>query len=895
MKLLLLLSLVGLSSAQATPAPTMWECLQGEFAADGYTTGQNIELNYAGTQMQLDTNGDTEIRVGFLVPKVYTSQYDASAFSITFNRETPQSNPGVDPVIGQEVGTNDAACFANQIANMTQCTQGANAGVWTNDGAVGDSPCVDYMYMTLSWTTAITGQAFGNVEFVDDGTDTRVYLTATVETWRKFHQTTGTNYLGQMTGSQQKNFNAVDDSNTRTGTYFGDGGDLDVAFPALELNDWRYTLYQIPFYLKFPKTVVVQNEFTVGSPIAVLNGVVSQDVIAVNMNPASGLGAHGPQFAVLDVSVTTQVQYPYGIRGPSDAMAEMKAYVGNTAGASDAHADNIQFVKWDDPSTCGGNVPGQICEQTFTVRITPSPTAPCSVAGDYFMEFWASCVNGDIYGTNSCGIGQNIQSNDMNVKRQSTAYFTLGFKVHHQDFCPEVVDTVHVAVDLTAYHDEGFTVPISNNYNGISTDYSTNADVVYTNDIIYYEAVYRTGAQKAGAAASVVGTNNQGSPGGPGSTGSPNIIDYVRAVKIFTDVYLGLSAPNTPTGTWKTTGWKDNLSWQLGGSRVPGPGEDFDDAATTVTGERIVQVPSSQPANSATWKMILCEVAYIDPAVPIMTGVKPADCFSAPSDLAVDFMDFEQIKVSMSTTNTIEENEVAFRMRMDERVFPIGPDTDNSYVTVTVESEVYYIGNQHPSRRLLQAPSGRAAQRQRHSKSMQHKVHYKPKTLNVCTLDKKLSTTSINIEMDFGSNTSPDLNTVNTWALNLGAQMDKHILGSQYMADEKTSTFSVKDVKKCTDTGCKDLLSNGARRRLGKNLVFATVEVQSTAFNSAGELANLLQADIVSRQFGVKGAQIVSMSSKDCNVQATNTKLASGASSLAIFVSGLIALFAAAL
>merc|ERR1719346_673172 len=235
------------------------------------------------------------------------------------------------------------------------------------------------MYMTLSWTTAITGQAFGNVEFVDDGTDTRVYLTATVETWRKFHQTTGSNYLGQMTGSQQKNFNAVDDSNTRTGTYFGDGGDLDVAFPALELNDWRYTLYQIPFYLKFPKTVVVQN--------------------------------------------------PYGIRGPSDAMAEMKAYVGNTAGASDAHADNIQFVKWDDPSTCGGNVPGQICEQTFTVRITPSPTAPCSVAGDYFMEFWASCVNGDIYGTNSCGIGQNIQSNDMNVKRQSTAYFTLGAEV----------------------------------------------------------------------------------------------------------------------------------------------------------------------------------------------------------------------------------------------------------------------------------------------------------------------------------------------------------------------------------------------------------------------------------------------------------------------------------
>merc|ERR1719510_2117584 len=466
------------------------------------------------------------------------------------------------------------------------------------------------------------------------------------------------------------------------------------------------------------------------------------------------------------------------------------------------------------------------------MRIVPDPAQPCTVAGDYFIEFWAECTNGNQHGTNSCGIDNEVDATgNLPLQRTSSAYFDLKFTVAHQNFCPEVVDTVHVAVDLQAYHDEAFATAISNNYNGIATDYTGgNTNVVYTNDIIYYEATHRTASDKSGTTVA----NNQLTPG------TDEIIDYVRAVKIYTDVYMGISdSAGTATGTWDSTNWKNNLSWQLGGSRVPGPGEDFDDAAVTVGGSRVVTVPSSQPANSATWTMIQCEVAYIDPAVPIGSGVKPADCFTAITQIATDFMDFSKITMSLAgSVNTIDENEVAFSMRMDERVIPISPDTDNSYVTVTLESEVYYIGNEQPTRRLLQIGATAPMRRQTHSKSTIHSVFYKPATLTTCQLDESLQTTTLSLTFDYGTNQSPDLAGINNWALNLKALMENHM--------SVQDVFTVTNVEKCDTAGCALLLDNGSTRRRtqGDNLIHAQIDVASTTFSSAGAMVNTLQVEI---------------------------------------------------
>merc|ERR1719361_2658600 len=123
MKLLLLLAagVLATTPSPVTPSPFA-ACLAGEFAADGYTTGQNIELDYAATAMSIDAStGNSLISVGFLVPKVYTTGYDASAYSITFNRD--------HTVKAATVGlatTNDAACFTNRFANDTQYSLGLN-------------------------------------------------------------------------------------------------------------------------------------------------------------------------------------------------------------------------------------------------------------------------------------------------------------------------------------------------------------------------------------------------------------------------------------------------------------------------------------------------------------------------------------------------------------------------------------------------------------------------------------------------------------------------------------------------------------------------------------------------------------------------------------------------
>jgi len=111
---LLLLSLLAGAALAVTPAPVATPspfdaCLAGEFAADGYTTGQNIDLDYAATAMSIDpSTGNSLISVGFLVPKVYTTGYDASAYSITFNRDHTVNALVKDATVGLWTGLSGA-------------------------------------------------------------------------------------------------------------------------------------------------------------------------------------------------------------------------------------------------------------------------------------------------------------------------------------------------------------------------------------------------------------------------------------------------------------------------------------------------------------------------------------------------------------------------------------------------------------------------------------------------------------------------------------------------------------------------------------------------------------------------------------------------------------------
>merc|ERR1719326_390448 len=140
--------------------------------------------------------------------------------------------------------------------------------------------------------------AFGEPEIKQNGRYTEVFLKATVETWTHFRDYTDVNYIGQMTGDQQFLSQNGDDTMTnRKGKYGGDGGwqgvgdDHSGNFGPLVMDDERYTLYQIPFIIRFPRTVMVRASFKAASPIAVLSGVVAQDVIQVDLNPRNGVFA----------------------------------------------------------------------------------------------------------------------------------------------------------------------------------------------------------------------------------------------------------------------------------------------------------------------------------------------------------------------------------------------------------------------------------------------------------------------------------------------------------------------------------------------------------------------------------------------------------------------------
>merc|ERR1712198_330733 len=260
-------------------------------------------------------------------------------------------------------------------------------------------------------------------------------------------------------------------------------------------------------------------------------------------------------------------------------------------------------------------------------------------------------------------------------------------------------------------------------------------------------------------------------------------------------------------------------------------------------------------------------------------------CFTAESTLAHEYFDFDKVMRTKSNedSNTIDENEIAFKMRMDERVIPVGPRTDNSHVTITIESEVYYTGNQHPTRRRLQ--TGEQLQRQRSSKSMMHRVYYKGTEIESCDMDEDLDEVEIDVVFDYDTSRSKapeDVNEANNWSMNLKMKLESHL--------DVKNAISVTKVEKCVDKDCTMYLSTKPRRmEFEGEKVYASLVVKCTKDSKAGKIANTLQTEL--KRFAFE-AEVVHMTSPDCSTKSTglhNSKLAS----TAFAASGLIAFLAA--
>merc|ERR1719447_1380979 len=129
--------------------------------------------------------------------------------------------------------------------------------------------------------------------------------------------------------------------------------------------------------------------------------------------------------------------------------------------------------------------------------------------------------------------------------------------------------------------------------------------------------------------------------------------------------------------------------------------------------------------------------------------------------------------------------------------------------------------------------------------------------------------------------------TVNDWALNVKALMEKHM--------KVENVFTVTGVEACvSESDCRKLLTEedfeGQRRRAEtpKTLV-VEVKARSAPFATAGTLVNELRHEVAQRKFRVPEARITKITTPDCEVEGSSStklnKLASSSLALSALLS----------
>jgi len=84
--------------------------------------------------------------------------------------------------------------------------------------------------------------------------------------------------------------------------------------------------------------------------------------------------------------------------------------------------------------------------------------------------------------------------------------------------------------------------------------------------------------------------------------------------------------------------------------------------------------------DSTHYTITLCEVSPFDVlSYPYST---PSSCYDSKGWNAQNYMDFDEL-TSTTGANTIDANEIAYKVRLDERVVPV--DLPNSDSTITIK------------------------------------------------------------------------------------------------------------------------------------------------------------------------------------------------------------------
>merc|ERR1719195_2445066 len=253
--------------------------------------------------------------------------------------------------------------------------------------------------------------------------------------------------------------------------------------------------------------------------------------------------------------------------------------------------------------------------------------------------------------------------------------------------------------------------------------------------------------------------------------------------------------------------------------------------------------------DAAKYNIVLCEVDPTPAANIVWDDGQLTNCFNengAQSDIALEYLDFDQVLIAKGDSNTIDENEIGFKMRMDERIIPLKPRaTDGSFVAVTIEAEVYYKGNRNPTRRRLLQAGRKNERRQRHSMNTSYAV-YARETLAKCNVGDDQTEGHLELHLVYeNAEDMPEVSASLDWATSLTAGMN------DFLGYDRA--VSVGKVSRCDENGACRAIYMETRQPLRRRLddvAYLKVElnVASTSKQTAGHILNRMQDHMINRR-----------------------------------------------
>merc|ERR1712083_178865 len=230
--------------------------------------------------------------------------------------------------------------------------------------------------------------------------------------------------------------------------------------------------------------------------------------------------------------------------------------------------------------------------------------------------------------------------------------------------------------------------------------------------------------------------------------------------------------------------------------------------------------------------------------------------------LAAEYSDFNKVTKSLdSASNKIDENEIAFKLRVDERIVPVGPHTDDSHMRIEVLAEVYYKGNRHPTRRRLQGGGSQPLRSQQSIQSLSVPVHYRAAEMVACPVNEKAHEAVINLTLKYGNTAAiPDSTGIPDWIATFVYEMEASI-GAR-------SALEVRRVQHGGTVLFEKHFKHGSRR-LETDEVQVQLHVKGNGVSTGGQIANVVQERMVSGsvskvQVFEQTARIVGIDVPDC-------------------------------